>query len=135
MDWITILVIAVLAAVVIFGTSRLRKIREENGGVVPEIKECDLGHSCSGCCGGTSCFNSKAKEPPLLVYFEDQELDRFRRRSGQDYTAEELAEWSEVLHTLSANELEPWKRSITLRRLPIPAQIQSELEKRLAAQA
>lgn len=135
MDWISISVIAVLAVVVVFSTKRLRKIREDNGGTVPEIKECAPGHSCSGCCGGTSCFNAKDKERPHLVYFEDQELDRFRRRSGEDYTEEELAEWSEVLHTLNPDELAPWKRSISLRRLPVPIQIQKELEQRLAAQA
>lgn len=135
MDWISILVMAVLAVVVIYGAKRLRKIREDNGGEVPEIKECAPGHSCSGCCGGTSCFNAKDKERPLLVYFEDQELDRFRRRSGEDYTETELAEWSEVLHTLNPNELAPWKQSITLRRLPMPKEIRDELEQQLAAQA
>lgn len=135
MDWISILVIAVLAVVVVFGAKHLRKIRESNGGAVPEIKECESGHVCSGCCGGTSCFNAKEKERPLLVYFEDQELDRFRRRNGEDYTEEELAEWSEVLHTLSPSELAPWKRSITLRKLPMPAEIRRELEQLLAAQA
>lgn len=128
MDWISILALAALLLLVAIGIKFLGKIRKDNGGKVPEIKECAPGHSCSGCCGGTSCFNSKDKERPLLVYFEDQELDRFRHRSGQDYTEEELAEWSHVLHTLSQDELGPWKRSITLRKLPIPIQIQDELE-------
>ena len=135
MDWISILVIAVLAVVVVLGAKHLCKIREDNDGVVPEIKECASGHSCSGCCGGTSCFSAKDKERPLLVYIEDQELDRFRHRNGQDYTEEELAEWRDVLNTLNPKELEPWQRSIALRRLPIPGQIQHELEQRIITQA
>lgn len=135
MDWTSIIVIGVLILIAILGIRYLAKIKRDNGGVVPEIKECESGHTCSGCCGGTSCFNAKGAEKPVVVYFNDEELDRFCRRSGDDYTEAELREWSEVLHTLLPEEREPWRRSITMRRLPVPTEILRELDTLRAKEA
>ncbi|MDO5017226.1 MAG: hypothetical protein Q4E10_02550 [Porphyromonas sp.] len=128
MDWLAIALIAVLLIVAMTGSLYLRKMRRDNKGQIPADGPCTQEHSCSGCCGGTACFNSKIKQKPLLVYFEDEELDRFRHRTGNDYTDAEVEEWNEVLHTLRPEELSAWAKSIKLRRLVMPASVASELQ-------
>lgn len=126
-------IILVLLLIAYLGIKCLGRMRKENGGVPQEPSRCPE-HTCSGCCGGTSCFNAKEKHTPRIVYFEDEELDRFRSRNGVDYTPSEVAEWQEVLRTLKDNELAPWRRSIGLRRLVMPSEVRNELESRLALQ-
>lgn len=120
-----------LLLVAYVGIKYLGRMRKENGGVPEEAHSCPE-HTCSGCCGGTSCFNAKGGHAPRIVYFEDEELDRFRTRMGDDYSLSEVEEWQEVLRTLKDEELVPWRRSIGLRRLVMPSAVRDELEERLA---
>lgn len=130
-----IFILVALLALVVVGALYLSKMRRDNGGQVPE-EPCDMSvHSCSGCCGGTDCFHAKIKNKPLIVYFEDEELDRYRGRNGEDYSEAELDEWREVMETLRPEELQAWLRSISLRRLHIPKSLLSEVESRIPQEA
>ena len=130
-----IFVVALLIALVVVGIIYLRKMLKANDGKVPQEPCHTPDHTCSGCCGGTECFNAKLKQKPHIVYFEDQELDRFRQRNGEDYTSSELQEWQEVLQTLRPEEVSAWAKSIQLRRLPIPKSILIQLEQKLNREA
>lgn len=130
-----IFVVALLIALVVVGIIYLRKMLKANDGKVPQEPCHTPDHTCSGCCGGTECFNAKLKQKPHIVYFEDQELDRFRQRNGEDYTSSELQEWQEVLQTLRPEEVSAWAKSIQLRRLPIPKSILTQLEQQLNREA
>ena len=132
---ITILVVVLLIALAVLEIYYLRKMLKANDGKVPQEPCHTPEHSCSGCCGGTECFHAKLKQKPHIVYFEDQELDRFRQRNGEDYTPGELQEWQEVLQTLRPEEVSAWARSIRLRRLPIPKAILTQLEQQLNREA
>lgn len=131
----TLMLVVVLLAVAVVAAVYLSRMRKANGGIVPEEPCQSSDHTCSGCCGGTSCFNAKIKNKPLIVYFEDEELDRFRGRNGEDYSAEEIREWQEVLRTILPEELAAWSKSIHFRRLLMPRSVVEELERRLTHEA
>ena len=65
-----------------------------------------------------------ATEP--IEYFDDEELDRFRRRSADSYTDDEIDEFREVLYTTLRNEVSDWLRSLQLREIELPEQLREE---------
>ena len=62
-----------------------------------------------------------------IVYFDDEELDRFQGREGNAYTDEEAEEFREVLYTMRESEVKDWCRSLTLRGIQVPDQVKDEL--------
>ena len=62
-----------------------------------------------------------------IVYYDDEELDRFVGRSPDSYTIEEIEEFRDVLMTLLPQDVAGWARSITLRRIQLPDDIKDEL--------
>lgn len=62
-----------------------------------------------------------------LLYYEDEELDRFRGRQPQGYTDSEIEEFREVLLTLKPEEIAGWARSIATRGIALPPEVRDEL--------
>ncbi len=62
-----------------------------------------------------------------IVYYEDEELDRFRGRSENDYDDGEIEEFREVLLTLRPEEIAGWVRSVTARGITLPSGVRDEL--------
>lgn len=62
-----------------------------------------------------------------IVYYDDEELDRFRGRSEDDYSPEEVEEIRDVMLTLAPGEAAGWARSMTLRGITLPTEIRDEL--------
>lgn len=60
-------------------------------------------------------------------YFNDEELDRFKGRSSDQYTDTEIEEFSEVMNTMKPEEVKDWNRSLILRGIQVPDQIKDEL--------
>ena len=58
---------------------------------------------------------------------DDEELDRFAGRAADDYTDEEVEEFSEVLYTMQPEEVAGWNRSLILRGINLPNQIKDEV--------
>lgn len=65
-----------------------------------------------------------AAEP--IEYFDDEELDRFRGRASDAYTAEEEEEFREVLYTTLTREVGDWLRSLQLRGIELPEGVRDE---------
>lgn len=61
------------------------------------------------------------------LYFDDEELDRFRGRSPEQYTTTEIDEFRTVLITLLPSDVIPWSKSIRLRGVELPTEIRDEL--------
>ncbi len=81
-------------------------------------------------CCGLHLVCEKDSLSPLLAeveYYDDEELDRFIGRSGNDYTPEEVEEFRDVLMTLRPEDVAGWARSVTLRRLELPEEVRDEL--------
>lgn len=62
-----------------------------------------------------------------IVYYDDEELDRFAGRAADSYTPEETEEFRDVLMTLLPEDVPGWARSITLRGLELPPDVRDEL--------
>ena len=64
---------------------------------------------------------------PEVVYYDDEELDRFRGRGADDYSDEEIEEFRDVLLTLLPDDIAGWGRSIQMRNINLPTSIRQEL--------
>lgn len=81
------------------------------------------------CCGRhLICEKSLIPEPgEKIVYYDDEELDRFAGRDADDFTPEEIDEIREVLLTLLPTDIPGWARSIQLRGISLPPELRDEL--------
>lgn len=82
------------------------------------------------CCGmHITCERDSllASVSPEIVYYDDEELDRFRGRPADGYTPEEADEFRNVLLTLLPHDIAGWARSIQLRGIELPADVREEL--------
>ena len=62
-----------------------------------------------------------------IVYYDDEELDRFAGREADDYSDEEIEEFRDVLMTLLPEDVAGWSRSVQVRGITLPAPIRDEL--------
>ena len=81
------------------------------------------------CCGRhLVCEKSLSPLPgEEIVYYDDEELDRFADRPDTDYTPEEIEEFREVMTTMLPSDLPGWVRSLQLRRISLPLPLRDEL--------
>lgn len=61
-----------------------------------------------------------------VIYYDDEELDRFRGVSPDGYDDEQIDEFREVLLTLQTHEVAGWLRSLSLRKVEPPTEIREE---------
>lgn len=81
-------------------------------------------------CCGLHLVCEKTSLSPMsgeVVYYDDEELDRFRGRSADGYTPEETEEFRDVLLTLLPQDVAGWSRSIQVRGITLPSEIREEL--------
>lgn len=84
-------------------------------------------HDGEVCCGLHAICEKLL--PPVsgkVVYFEDEELDRFRGMNAEDYSLEETDEFREVLTTLRPGEIADWLKSLTVRGINLPSDLRDE---------
>lgn len=81
------------------------------------------------CCGLHLVCEKDSLSPMSdeVIYYDDEELDRFIGRSGADYTSQEEEEFRDVLMTLRPEDVPGWARSVTQRRLNLPPDVRDEL--------
>lgn len=80
------------------------------------------------CCGQHEvCEKTRFLTQPDIEYYEDEELDRFRGRSSNDYTLEETEEFREVLLTMRPNEVTGWLQSLQMRGIELPDGIKDDV--------
>ena len=56
-----------------------------------------------------------------------EELDRFRGRQADEYSAAEADEFREVLYTMRPDEVAGWARSLQLRAVELPDEVKDEV--------
>ena len=62
-----------------------------------------------------------------IEYYDDEELDRFKGRGGDDYTEEEAEQFRNVLYTMRSEEVAGWVRSLQLRQVNLPDDVKDEV--------
>lgn len=81
------------------------------------------------CCGMHLVCEKTTLSPVSdeILYYDDEELDRFIGREPESYTEEEREEFRDVLMTLLPEDVAGWARSITQRRIELPEDVRDEL--------
>lgn len=100
-----------------------RKVPEEKPATseTPESEECCGMHIT---CEKDSLLASVS---PEIVYYDDEELDRFAGRSPEDFSDTEIEEFRDILITMQPHDIAGWARSLQLRHVPIPPAVRDEL--------
>lgn len=116
----------IIAAIAGYFRNRKLKKQLESGEIdaMPEIKEIP-----QGCCGQHEVCEKDsllAGISPKIVYFEDEELDLYKRIPEDEYTEEQVEEFREILYTLQQIEVAPWLRSLQLREIALPNELRDE---------
>lgn len=62
-----------------------------------------------------------------IIYYDDEELDRFSGRDPESYTPSETDEFRDVMLTLMPQDVAGWAKSITLRKIELPSEVKDEL--------
>ena len=85
------------------------------------------GSSCCGMhivCEKDSLSTAASTE---IVYYDDEELDIYADRPADSYTAEEAEQFRDILLTLLPEDIAGWARSLQLRHIALPAEVNDEL--------
>ncbi len=124
---ITLVILAIIAAIVGYVLDRRMKQQIANGEleVEPEIVTVD-----EECCGQHQICEKESLLAAVskgVEYYDDEDLDRFRGRASDDYTEEEIEEFREVMYTCQEDEVAGWSRSLQLRGIELPDDLKDEL--------
>lgn len=85
-------------------------------------------HSSSGiCCGLHAICEKGLPKSAEDLYFDDEELDRFRGKKPSEYSDDEVDEFRDVMMSVPADELGLWARCIGMRHLMLPDIVRDEL--------
>ncbi len=102
-----------------------KKIEKGELQKIPPVMEVD-----EECCGQhETCEKDSllAAVSKGIEYYDDEELDRFRGRTSEQYTSEEVEEFREVMFTCQDEEVAGWCRSLQLRGIELPDELKDEL--------
>ena len=130
---IIIYILAALAgiAIVAFIAGYIRNRRLEKQLQAGEIDEMpSIVTPDTECCGQHEVCEKEsllAAVSKNIEYYNDEELDRFRGRDSEAYSAEETDEFREILYTMRDDEVAGWVRSLQLRGVPLPDAIKDEV--------
>lgn len=130
--WILLVLVVVGVCLYVGDRISARKYQKESG---VNQKESGLDDDANakddeGECCGLHLVCEKDSLSPMsadVVYYDDEELDRFIGRDENSYSAEEVEEFRDVLMTLRPEDVAGWARSVTQRRLPLPPDVRDEL--------
>ncbi|OFR40458.1 FeoB-associated Cys-rich membrane protein [Porphyromonas sp. HMSC065F10] len=132
----TIITLLILAVAVGFLIRQLIRMIRRNGGQAPDAAvAADCGGGCLACATGcTTPIDPKlqGKRRPMILYYEDEELDRFRGRAAGLYTEMETQEFRDVLETLEDADVAGWVTSIHRRGIHFPEGVADEVTRRLS---
>lgn len=117
--------LGVVAAIIGYYQNKSKEKRIARGEVIEEPEPLRP----EGCCGmHITCEKDSllAAVSPRIVYYDDEELDRFKNKSSDQYTSQQTDEFREVLYTLREEDVPGWLRSLQLRQIALPDELKSE---------
>jgi len=96
---------------------------------MPEVKmvtDCGA-DSCAVETGGLCELDCMLNAGKDIVYYDDEELDRFRGKEGDAYSDEEEEEFRNVFETMQPNDVPGWVRSLQQREITLPNGLKDEV--------
>ncbi len=123
-----IIVLGIVAFVAGYIRDQKLKKQLERGEIteLPSIKQVEDMECCGQheTCEKDSLLAAVSKE---IEYYNDEELDRYRGKNGNEYSEEECDEFREVLYTMKDDEVAGWVRSLQLRAVELPDDLKDEV--------
>lgn len=125
-------VLIILASIIAVGSILFlhHRYTSHDGNVENEGKPAEAENNDNTCCG----MHIVCEKDSLLtsvsegiVYYDDEELDRFAGRDADDYTDAEAEQFRDVLLTLLPQDIAGWGRSVQLRGINLPSPVRDEL--------
>lgn len=86
----------------------------------------DHHHGEDGECCGRHTVCSKGYDNSNL-YFDDEELDRFRGIPCEEYSEADIDEFRTVLYTMKEGEVEEWVQCLQKRNIQLPESLREEI--------
>lgn len=82
----------------------------------------------SDCCGAHDVCETESllNSSDEILYYEDEELDRYKDAAQNSFTDDTIEEFREVLYSLKEEEVSAWLKSLQLRRVTLPEIIKEE---------
>ena len=108
------ILLIILAGVILFGL-------KEAPPVVTVDSECCGQHAV---CEKESLLAAVSRQ---IEYYDDEELDRFKGRPADQYTADETDEFRDILYSMQEEDVAGWSRSLQLRGINLPDELKDEL--------
>lgn len=127
---IALYILAALAAVGLILYIIDRRQRPEAAETSSEPDAVSADSADSGCCGmHITCERDSllAAVSDKIEYYDDEELDAYAGRSADDYAADEIETFRDVMLTLKPDEIAGWARSLQLRGITLPQGVRDEL--------
>lgn len=118
------IIIAIIFALLAGGMFILRRIYGNTTTTAEESHDHHDGEDGTCCGKHTNC--AKGYDNSNL-YFEDEELDRFKGVKPEDYTEADIEEFRQVLYTMREDEVENWAHCIETRGIELPVEIKEEI--------
>lgn len=116
------IILAIIAVIIICAFLFLRRFRNSNT-VEDHHHEHDTANGV--CCGKhTNCAKGYDNSD---LYFDDEELDRFKSFKQEDYTENDIEEFRQVLYTMQQQEVDNWVHCMQTRGIELPAEIKEEV--------
>lgn len=127
------ILLIILAGVILFGLvagyfynrNLHRKIARGELKEAPPVVTVD-----SECCGQHAVCEKEsllAAVSRQIEYYNDEELDRFKGRPADQYTADETDEFRDILYSMQEEDVAGWSRSLQLRGINLPDELKDEL--------
>lgn len=122
-----IVVLIIAAALVAVGLPLylLHKREERKAGgelpITPPQQECCGLHLT---CEKDSLLAAVSEE---IVYYDDEELDKYKGRLPDSYDEEEIEQFRDILLTMLPQDIAGWARSLQLREICLPDAVREEL--------
>jgi hypothetical protein len=92
----------------------------DNAPVEPEQQCCGMHITCEKDSLSTALSDQ-------IEYYDDEELDTYRGRKGDEYTDAETEQFRDILLTLLPTDIAGWGRSLQLRGIELPTAVRQEL--------
>ncbi|MCK9159211.1 MAG: phospholipase [Bacteroidaceae bacterium] len=136
--WIFVLILLVVIIVVLFFVlnrqNQKTKVKRQtmtgdNEPVRKQTEEnttCDTinEEECIGC--GEECPIADIMSEEI-VYYDDEELDKYKKKAANDYTDEETEEFRSILYTMLQTDIGGWVHSLQLRGINLPDAMKDEV--------
>jgi len=119
-----------IAALTHFLRNRHYQKLVEKGELTEEDVPAEINPADMECCGQHEVCEKESLLAAIskqIEYYDDEELDRFRGREGNDYTETETEEFRNVLYTMRSEEVAGWVRSLQLRQVNLPDDVKDEV--------